>query len=90
MKQRRIFLEIRGGCYESVTNLPNGFRIEVIDWDNLLGDEADTQQEWKRLDTEAQTFVEENYPADYENIVRRLESLVRNSKAGGTVGNKRV
>jgi hypothetical protein len=78
LKKQKIYVEIGDGCYQGATNLPEGCTIEVIDWDNLLGDEADTAQEWNRLDAEARAFVEEHYPVDYKNVVRKLGSLGSN------------
>lgn len=70
--EKRIYVEISGGCYVSATNVPAGHAVEVIDWDNLLGD-GDTQQEWNRLGAEARAFIKGNYALDYAEILRRLE-----------------
>ncbi len=70
--EKKIYVEISGGCYVSATNVPAGHAVELIDWDNLLGD-GDTEQGWNRLDVEAQAFIKENYPLDYAEILRRLE-----------------
>jgi hypothetical protein len=69
----KIYFEISGGCYVNAANVPQGYAVELIDWDNLLGDSG-TKQEWNRLDAEAQEFIRENYPLDYREITRRLES----------------
>jgi hypothetical protein len=74
MKEQKIYVEISGGCYQSATNVPEGWAIELIDWDNLLGDAADTAEEWNRLDVEAQEFIKENYPEDYKRVLRGLPS----------------
>jgi hypothetical protein len=70
--EKKIYFEISGGCYVSAANVPKSYAVELIDWDNLLGD-TDTEKEWNRLDAEAQAFIKENYPLDYADILRRLE-----------------
>jgi len=77
MKEPTIYLEISGGCYQGATNVPEGFGILLIDWDNLLGDAADTAEEWRRLDVRAHRFIRDNYPDDYRRILARLSSLHR-------------
>lgn len=74
MEERKIFIEISGGCYQNAANVPEGWVIELIDWDNLLGDGADTAEEWNRLDAEAQEFIKQNYPDDYKRVLRELPS----------------
>ena len=74
MNERKIYIEISGGCYQSSANVPEGWEIELIDWDNLLGDASDTAEEWKRLDAEARAFIRNNYPEDYKNVLARLSS----------------
>jgi hypothetical protein len=63
----KIYVEISGGCYVNAANVPHGHAVELIDWDNLLGD-SDTKREWNRLDAEAQEFIRENYPRDYRKL----------------------
>lgn len=75
MKDKKIYVEISGGCFQSAANVPTGWAIELIDWDNLLGDAADTAKEWNRLDVEAQEFIKTNYPEDHRSVLRRLSSL---------------
>ena len=77
MNEKRIYIEISGGCYQSSANVPEGWRIELIDWDNLLGDTADTAEEWKRLDVDARTFIQEKYPEDYRRILTTLSQPTR-------------
>ncbi len=72
MNETKIYIEISGGCYQSSANVPEGWRIELIDWDNLLGDAADTAEEWNRLNVEARAFIKDAYPEDYERILLRL------------------
>lgn len=72
MNEKRIYIEISGGCYQGSANVPEGWGIEVIDWDNLLADAADTSKEWKRLNVEAQAFIKETYPDDYKRVLARL------------------
>jgi hypothetical protein len=71
--EKKIYVEISRGCYVNAANVPHGYAVELIDWDNLLGN-GDTKQEWNRLDVEARAFIKENYPRDYREILRRLES----------------
>jgi hypothetical protein len=71
--EKKIYVEISGGCYVSATNVPQGHSVELIDWDNLLGD-GDTEQEWNRLAAEARAFIKKSYPLDYAEILRRLGS----------------
>jgi hypothetical protein len=74
MNGKKIYIEISGGCYQSSANVPEGWGIEVIDWDNLLADAADTAKEWKRLNVEARAFIKETYPEDYKRVLVRLSS----------------
>lgn len=69
----KIYVNISGGCYQCAANVPEGHRIEVIDWDNLLGDE-DATEEWNRFDTEARQFIRDDYPKEYKLIQTRLRS----------------
>jgi hypothetical protein len=68
----KIYLGLSGGCYQGARNVPSGYNVEVLDWDNLLGDEEDTTKEWDRLDAEAKQFVKANYPQEYRLIQKRL------------------
>lgn len=72
MPQRNIFIEISGGCFQNAVGVPKGHKIELIDWDNLLGDGADTAHEWSRLDDETRTFIRREYPSDYRRVLSRL------------------
>ena len=72
MKERTIYVEISGGCYRGATNVPGGWAVDLIDWDNLLGDGADTAEEWTRLSVKARKFITENCPDDYERVLERL------------------
>ena len=74
MIERRIYIEISGGCYQCSANVPEGWRVELVDWDNLLGDAADTAEEWKRLDAETRAFVRKTYPEDYKSILATFSS----------------
>jgi len=74
MREQKIYIEVSGGCYQSATSVPKGWAVKVIDWDNLLGDFADTAEEWKRLDVETREFIKVNYPDDVRNILIRLSS----------------
>lgn len=72
MEEKKIFIEISGGCFQSAAGIPSGYTLELIDWDNLLGDTADTAREWGLLDLEARNFIERTYPHDYRRIQSRL------------------
>lgn len=69
---RKIYVSLSGGCYQDTRNVPHGYSIEVLDWDNLLGDEDDAAKEWGRLKTEAKQFVKIKYPYEYHLIQERL------------------
>ena len=70
----KIYVNISGGCYQCAENVPEGHKIEIIDWDNLLGNEA-TSEEWNRFDAETKQFIRDNYPKEYELVQNRLRSL---------------
>lgn len=77
MAQRKIFIEITGGCFQNAAGVPKGYEIELIDWDNLLGDRADTSRDWARMSSEAQEFIRRRYPNDYQRVLARINpSLV--------------
>lgn len=69
----RIYVNISGGCYQCAENVPERHAVEVIDWDNLLGD-GDTADEWNRFDNEVRQFIRDNYPQEYKLIRDRLGS----------------
>jgi hypothetical protein len=68
----KIYVSISGGCYQHVKNVPKGYEIDVIDWDNLLS-EDDSLEEWNRFDSEAKQFIKDNYPMEYELIRKNLQ-----------------
>jgi hypothetical protein len=72
MAQRKIFIEISGGCFQNAAGVPKGYEIELIDWDNLLGDGADTPRDWARLDAETRRFIRGRYPDDYRRVLARI------------------
>jgi hypothetical protein len=72
MAQRKIFIEVSGGCFQNAAGVPKGYEIDLIDWDNLLGDAADTPQEWVRLGAEARRFVRRKYPKEYQQVLSRI------------------
>ncbi|MGH9683162.1 MAG: hypothetical protein ACRD4S_06090 [Candidatus Acidiferrales bacterium] len=67
----KIYVSISGGCYQCAEKVPEGIAIEVIDWDNVLGD-GGTAEEWERFDAEARQFIRGNYPKEYQMIQDRL------------------
>lgn len=66
----KIYVNIHGGCYQGAENVPEGYTIEVVDWDNLLADEG-TAEEWNRFDSKAQQFIRDKYPNEYRLIQNR-------------------
>lgn len=69
-RNKPVIVEVNGGV---VTNVWNCKDWEVLDWDNLLGDGADTKQEWSKLPEEVQKFVEHDYPDDFARIMNRIK-----------------
>ncbi|MGA9885034.1 MAG: hypothetical protein WBQ34_15075 [Candidatus Acidiferrales bacterium] len=72
MAERKIFIEISGGCFQNAAGVPKGCEIELIDWDNLLGDGSDTARDWIRLGPQARKFIKRRYPDDYQQVLARL------------------
>ena len=68
-----VFIEVSGGVVSSVKNCRQSYAL--IDWDNLLGDAADTREEWKQLSKTAQRFIESEYPEDFDKIQDRIAGL---------------
>jgi len=33
--KKNIVIEIYGGCFTEIYNVPDGYTYEIIDWDNL-------------------------------------------------------
>jgi hypothetical protein len=75
MAQRKIFIEVSGGCFQNAAGVPKGYEIDLIDWDNLLGDGADTPREWVRLGAAARRFVRRKYPEEYRRVLSRIISF---------------
>ena len=67
-KIHRIYVHISGGCYQTAENLPRECSIEVIDWDNLLGD-GTTHDSWDQLGKAAKQHVQRSYPSEYRKIL---------------------
>jgi len=78
-KPAPVFIEVSGGVVSSVKNCKQPYA--VIDWDSLLGDAADTPQEWKRLSRPAQRFIESEYPEDFDKIQDRIASQTKRARA---------
>ncbi|HWG57675.1 MAG TPA: hypothetical protein VN661_01360 [Candidatus Acidoferrales bacterium] len=76
MAQRKIYVDIAGGCFQGAKRVPRGYSISVIDWDNLMGDEI-SEPEWNQLDQETKQFVQDNYPAEYRLIQDSLAASQR-------------
>ena len=77
MARQQILIEISGGCFQKATGVPRGYEIELIDWDNLLGDDADTAHEWRRLGNRARTFIRRRYPDDHQRVLARIAARQR-------------
>jgi hypothetical protein len=76
MARRKIFIEISGGCFQNAVGVPKGYQIDLIDWDNLLGDATDSPREWVRLGAEARRFVRLKYPDEYRQVLSRIASAI--------------
>lgn len=66
----RVIVEVNGGC---VSNVVAGdfVDVQVLDWDNLLGDGStaeNTRDTWNQLPEHVQEYVKENYPEDFDKI----------------------
>lgn len=66
----KVIVEVNGGC---VSNVVAGsfVDVQVIDWDNLLGDSGsatDTRKAWEELSKDAREFVEREYPEEFGKI----------------------
>jgi hypothetical protein len=69
-KKKPVIIEVNSGV---VTNVWNCKNWEVLDWDNLLGDGADTSQEWSKLPERVQKIVQHEYPVDFARIMDRIK-----------------
>lgn len=72
MTLRKIFIEISGGCFQNAAGVPKGHAVELIDWDNLLGDGAETAHDWQRLAPESRNFIRRRYPEECKKIMSRI------------------
>ena len=70
MKRNPVIVEVNGGV---VTNVWNCKDWVVLDWDSLLGDGVDTEQEWSKLSDVAQQIVLREYPKDFARIQNRIK-----------------
>lgn len=68
-----MIVEVNGGAVTNVWNA--GRNWAVLDWDNLLGDGADTVNEWNRLSRAAREFIRREYPQDFAETLGTSESL---------------
>lgn len=76
MTRGKIFVEVTGGCFQRAVGVPKGYEIELIDWDKLLGDGADTSRDWARFGAEAQEFIGRKYLSDYQHVLARIRASV--------------
>lgn len=65
-KRQPVIVEVNGGVVTNVWNA--GENWVVLDWDNLLGDGADTANGWNELSQAIQEFVRREYPEDFAKI----------------------
>ena len=40
--KKNIVIEIYGGCFNGIHNLPDGYTYTLIDWDNLKEEDQET------------------------------------------------
>ena len=71
-----VIVEVNGGVVTSVWNA--GENWVVLDWDNLLGDGADTMNEWIELSPRVREFIRREYPEDYAKIA---DAIAKNATA---------
>lgn len=64
-----VVVEVNGGVVSNVWNCEDWI---VLDWDLLLGDSADTKEEWSRLSDQAKEIVKREYHEDYDKIMKRI------------------
>lgn len=65
-KRQPVIVEVNGVVVTNVWNA--GENWAVLDWDNLLGDGADTVNEWNELSPSMQEFIQHEYPEDFAKI----------------------
>jgi hypothetical protein len=68
--RKPVIVEVNGGV---VTNVWNCKNWQVLDWDNLLGDGADTKEQWSTLSEQVQKIVQHAYPEDFARIMDRIQ-----------------
>ncbi|MGA8678495.1 MAG: hypothetical protein WA867_20295 [Candidatus Acidiferrales bacterium] len=66
VKRQPLVVEANGGVVADVWN--SGEHWVLLDWDNLLGDGADTAKEWNELSQTVQEFIRGEYREDYATI----------------------
>ena len=69
-------VEVSGGTVTNVWNV--GRNWAVLDWDNLLGDGADTVHEWNELPPAVQEFIRRECPAGF---AKSADAMARNAAA---------
>ena len=72
-KRQPVIVEVNGGVVTNVWNA--GEDWAVLDWDNLLGDGADTVNEWNELSPTMQEFVCREYPEDFAKITDAIAKI---------------
>jgi hypothetical protein len=65
-KRNPVIVEVNGGVVTNVWNA--GEDWVVLDWDNLLGDGAETASDWERLPARAREIVKREYPEEFGKI----------------------
>jgi hypothetical protein len=65
-KRQPVVVEVNGGVVTHVWNAGDDW--VVLDWDNLLGDGADSASAWNELSPRMQEFIQREYPEDFAKI----------------------
>jgi hypothetical protein len=75
-KRQPVIVEVNGGVVTNVWNA--GENWAVLDWDNLLGDGADTVHEWNELSPTVREFIRREYPEDFAKMA---DAIAKNAAA---------
>ena len=81
-KPQPVIVEVNGGVVTRVWNA--GENWAVLDWDNLLGDGADTANAWNELSQAMQEFIGREYPEDFAKIA----DVMAKNAAASTLPNR--
>jgi hypothetical protein len=81
-KRQPVIVEVNGGVVTNVWNA--GENWVVLDWDNLLGDGADTANAWNELPPSVREFIRREYPEDFA----KLAAAIAKNAAASAVPNR--